>query len=146
MRRQPALGTRSAITTDCDPVPPPDLLEKQLGRPETPHRPALSLQEVEMSAQELQPPPRGRPPLKAGGEEEEAGLGALAGGLPAVVQRQAEPRPLLLAGEHQVGPVRPLQPQHAAVLQLNSQSVNTEVRLRTMLWVVKLGENLLRYR
>ena len=69
MRRQPALGTRSAITTDCDPVPPPDLLEKQLGRPETPHRPALSLQEVEMSAQELQPPPRGRPPLEAGGEE-----------------------------------------------------------------------------
>ena len=74
MRRQPALGRRSAITPDCDPVPPPDLLEKQLGRPETPHRPALSLQEVEMSAQELQPPPRGRPPLEAGGEEETAQL------------------------------------------------------------------------
>ena len=53
-----------------------------------------------MSPQELQPPPRGRPPLEAGGEEgaradwrpeEQVAGWALTGDLPAVIQAQAEP-------------------------------------------------------
>ena len=84
-----------------------------------------------MSPQELQPPPRGRPPLEAGGQEaaradwrpeEQVAGWSLTGDLPAVIQAQAEPLSLLRAGEHQVRHVLPLQPQHAALLlHLNSR-------------------------
>ena len=50
-----------------------------------------------------------------------------------------------LRGEPGEGEVRPLA-QSCWPGQLNSQSVNTEVRLITMLWEVELGENLLRYK
>ena len=67
-----------------------------------------------MSPQELQPPPRGRPPLETGGEEgetadcrleEQVSQGVLTGGLPAVIQAQAEPLPLLQAGEQRISTI-----------------------------------------